>query len=70
MKPDDILKEILRDPEIESLLPISRDDIESARMDVPSPDSNIEVIKSVIRGGYNGISSQQTFNEIKAIKKI
>ncbi len=70
MRPDDILKEILSDPELESLLPISKGDIESARMDVPSPDSNIEVIKSVIRGGYNGLSPQQTFNEIKAIKKI
>jgi hypothetical protein len=70
MRPDDILKEILSDPELESLLPISKGDIESARMDVPSPDSNIEVIKSVIRGVYNGLSPQQTFNEIKAIKKI
>lgn len=70
MRPDDILKEILNDPEIESMLQISKADIEAAGMNVPSPDSNIEVIKSVIRGGYNGLSPQQTFNEIKAIKKI
>ncbi len=70
MRPDDILKEILSDPELESLLQIDRDSIQTARMDVPSADPNIEVIKSVIRGGYNGLSPQQTFNEIKAIKKI
>lgn len=70
MRPDDILKEVLNDPNVESFLSVSPEDIQSAKMDTTSPDVNIEVIKSVIKGGYNGISPQQTFNEIKRIKKI
>ena len=70
MRPDDILKEILCDPELESLLQIDKSSIQSASMDSPSSNTNIEVIKSIIRGGFNGVSPQQTFNEIKAIKQI
>ena len=70
MRPDDILKEVLNDPNLGSFLNVKHEDIQSARMDSLSPDPNIEVIKSVIKGGYNGVSPQQTFNEIKRIKKI
>lgn len=70
MRPDDILKEVLSDPEVVSLLSIPAEDIIAAKMDAPSSNPDIEVIKSIIRGGYNGVSPQQTFNEIKAIKKI
>lgn len=70
MRPDDILKEVLNDPELESLLSVSKNDIQTAKMEEVSPDANIEVIKTIIKGGYNGVSPQQTFNEIKRIKKI
>lgn len=70
MRPDDILKEVLSDPNLGSFLSVSPENIRSARMDTLSPDSSIEVIKAVIKGGYNGVSPQQTFNEIKRIKKI
>lgn len=70
MRPDDILKEVLSDPEMIDVLQVSEDDIASARMDVTSPNSTIEIIKTVIRGGYNGTSPQQMFNEIKRIKGV
>ena len=70
MRPDDILKEVLSDPNIGTLLSTSQETINSAKMDMQSPDANIEVIKAIIKGGYNGVSTQQTFNEIKRIKKI
>ena len=70
MRPDDILKEVLSDPNVGTFLSVNQENIRVAKMDIPSPDVNIEVIKAVIKGGYNGISPQQTFNEIKRIKKI
>jgi len=70
MRPDDILKEVLNDPDLISILKISQNEVKSARMDLKSPDPTIEVIKSVIRGGYNGTSPQQIFNEIKKIKGV
>ncbi len=70
MRPDDILKEVLKDPNVGPFLSIDKDIIQSAGMDILSPDVNIEVIKAVIKGGYNGVSPQQTFNEIRRIKKI
>ena len=70
MRPDDILKEVLSDPNIGSFLTVSQENIHNARMDTVSPDTNIEVIKAVIKGGFNGVSPQQTFNELKRIKKI
>lgn len=70
MKPDDILKEVLSDPNLITVLKISEVDVEAARMDITSPDTTIEMIKAVIRGEYNGTSTQQIFNEIKKIKGI
>lgn len=70
MKPDDILKEVLSDPELVALLKISDTDIEQAGMDKPSDNPLVEIIKAVIRGGYNGSSTQQMFNEIKRIKGL
>ena len=70
MKPDDILKEVLSDPNLITVLKISEVDVEAARMDITSPDMTIEMIKAVIRGEYNGTSTQQIFNEIKKIKGI
>ena len=70
MRPDDILKEVLSDPNVGTFLSVNQENIRAAKMDIPSPDVIIEVIKTVIKGGYNGISPQQTFNEIKRIKKI
>ena len=70
MKPDDILQEVLSDPSIKQKLHINEEDILSAKMNVKSKDSNIEVIKSIILGGFDGQSSQNTFNEIKRIKKL
>ena len=70
MRPDDILKEVLSDPNVGTFFSVDQENIRAAKMDIPSPDVNIEVIKAVIKCGYNGISPQQTFNEIKRIKKI
>ena len=70
MKPDDVLKEVLSDPAVVSLLSIPTEEIAVAQMNVPSNNADIEVIKSIIRGGFNSVSPQQTFNEIKAIKQI
>lgn len=70
MRPDDILKEVLSDPNVGTFFSVDQENIRAAKMDIPSPDVNIEVIKAVIKGGYNGLSPQQTFNEIKRIKKI
>ena len=70
MRPDDILKEVLSDPNIGALLSMDQDSIRNASMDILSPNVNIEVIKAIIKGGYDGTSPQQTFNEIKRINKI
>lgn len=70
MRPDDILREVLNDPELMATLQIRKEDIANANMETTSPSQTIEIIKAVIRGGYNGTSSQQMFNEIKRIKGI
>ncbi len=70
MRPDDILKEVLSDPELIRTLKIDTEHIVSASMNTKSPCETIEIIKTVIRGGYNGLSPQQMFNEIKQIKGV
>lgn len=70
MKPNDILREVLSDPELGALLQIGPSDIQNANMDICSPNDNIEVIKAIIKGYYHGTGTQQLFNEIKRIKGI
>ena len=70
MKPDEILKEVLNDSDLIDVLKINKSDIESASMNSTSSNPYIEVIKAVIRGGYNGTSAQMIFNEIKRIMEV
>ena len=70
MTQEDILKEVLSDSSISELLNISQEALNEASMHVPSTEPNIEVIKSIISDGCNGVAPRQTFNELKKIKRI
>lgn len=70
MKPEDVLREVLQDPNAETLLGITPDMVSSASMDKKSTNEDIEVIKAVINGGFYGKSHSQIFNEVKRIKGV
>ncbi len=70
MRADDVLKEVLQDPNAATLLGITPEMTEKASMGKPSSNEDIEVIKAVINGSFYGKNSSQIFNEVKKIKGI
>jgi hypothetical protein len=70
MRADDVLKEVLQDPNATALLGITPDMAVKASMGKSSSNEDIEVIKAVINGSFYGKTHSQIFNEVKKIKGI
>lgn len=70
MEADDVLKEVLQDPNAVTLLGITPDMAAKASMGKSSSNEDIEVIKAVINGSFYRKTPSQIFNEVKKIKGI
>lgn len=69
-KREDLLKEILKDPEIMGKYDLREKDIHELKTSAPYKNKLIEVLATIINENDNGRSSRQIYSTIKNIHKI
>ena len=67
---NDVIREILKDPEIQDKYNIKSDQVDKITTSAPYPNKLVEVLAMIINENDNHLTSQQIYNRIKRVHNI